>query len=252
VMDCPFTLIVTDVDGCVGPGEAVPYDLGVLEYLGNLNRGARRGDPVPAVTLCTGRSAAYVDAMMQTIEGFMPAIFENGAGLYFPESYRFSWHPSIPASGRMTIFRARELIEREVVQGGIGYVQPGKEMALTLFPMPGYTLDNVGTACLNALEGHDLPCCVDVGVTSVGIWLDGVNKGEGVRRLAQETGTSLESMVGVGDAEGDIYFLKLVGFPAAPANAEPEVKACVQYVSPHKDGQGLVDIIDKALTQNSP
>jgi hydroxymethylpyrimidine pyrophosphatase-like HAD family hydrolase len=251
-MGCPFTLIVTDVDGCVGPGEAVPYDLRVLGTLGKLNRRARRGDSVPAVTLCTGRSAAYVDAMMQTIEGFLPAIFENGAGLYFPQNYSFAWNPSIPASARRTMLCVRELVERDVVQSGIGYVQPGKEMALTLFPMPGYTLDQVGTASLKALEGHGLLCTVEVSVTSVGIWLNGVNKGEGVKWLAQETETPLECMVGVGDAPGDNCFLELVGFPAAPANAEPEVKACVQYVSPHENGQGLLDIIDRVLAGNSP
>jgi hydroxymethylpyrimidine pyrophosphatase-like HAD family hydrolase len=250
-MGCPFALIVTDVDGCVGRGEAMTYDLRVLESLADLNRRARRGDPVPAVTLCTGRSAAYVDAIMQTIDGFQPAIFENGAGLYFPEDYRFAWNPSIPASERRTILRARELVERDVVQAGIGYVQPGKEMALTLFPMPGYTLDEVGRASLDALEGHGLCCTVEVSVTSVGIWLDGVNKGEGVKWLARETGIPLEGMVGVGDAPGDNYFLEIVGFPAAPANAEPEVKSCVQYVSPHENGQGLLDIIDRVLARTS-
>jgi hydroxymethylpyrimidine pyrophosphatase-like HAD family hydrolase len=246
-MGCPFTLIVTDVDGCVGPGEAVPYDLRVLGTLGKLNRRARRGDSVPAVTLCTGRSAAYVDAMMQTIDGYVPAIFENGAGLYFPENYGFAWNPSIPASARRTMLCVRELVERDVVQAGIGYVQPGKEMALTLFPMPGYTLDHVGQAAAAALDGESLGCRVEVSVTSVGIWLHGVNKGEGVKWLAEETRTPLESIVGVGDAPGDLFFLKLVGFSAAPANAEPEVKACVDYLSPHENGQGLLDIVEHVL-----
>jgi hydroxymethylpyrimidine pyrophosphatase-like HAD family hydrolase len=228
------------------------YDLRVLDSLAKLNGRARRGESVPAVTLCTGRSGAYVDAMMQTIDGFLPAIFENGAGLYFPEGYRFAWNPSIPSSARTTMLRVRELVERQVVQAGIGYVQPGKEMALTLFPMPGYTLDEVGWASLEALKGHGLRCTVEVSVTSVGIWLDGINKGEGVKWLARQTGTPLERMVGVGDAGGDNSFLEIVGLAAAPANAEAEVKACAQYVSPHENGQGLLDIIQHVLNRNSP
>jgi hypothetical protein len=48
-------LVVTDVDGCLGPGEAQPYDFEVLMRLADMNQAARRGEPVPAVTLCTGR-----------------------------------------------------------------------------------------------------------------------------------------------------------------------------------------------------
>jgi hydroxymethylpyrimidine pyrophosphatase-like HAD family hydrolase len=78
----------------------------------------------------------------------------------------------------------------------------------------------------------------------VGIWLDGVDKGAGVKWLAAETGISLAEMVGVGDAPGDSFFLALTGCSAAPANAEPEIKAIVDYVSPYQDGQGLLDIVE--------
>jgi hydroxymethylpyrimidine pyrophosphatase-like HAD family hydrolase len=189
--------------------------------------------------------------MMQTIDGFMPAIYENGAGLYFPEGYRFAWNPAIPAKARRAITQVRRLLEHKVVQTGVGYFQPGKEMALTLFPMAGYTLDNVGQAALAALEGQNLPCRVEVGVTSVGIWLDGVDKGEGVKWLAEETGIPPSRMAGVGDAPGDICFLRPVGFSAAPANAEPEVKACVNYVSPYEYGRGLLDIVEQVLRRHS-
>jgi hydroxymethylpyrimidine pyrophosphatase-like HAD family hydrolase len=245
-MASPIRLIVTDVDGCLGAGEAQPYDMQVLQYLAELNRAVRHGECVPAVTLCTGRPAAYVDAMLQTIDGFLPAIYENGAGLYFPEMYRFVWNPAIPATARQTILQARELLEKDVIGPGIGYLQPGKEMAITLFPMPGHTLKEVGQAALATLEAQNFPCRVEVSVTSVDIWLNGTDKGDGVKWLSAETGIPLASMCGVGDTQGDLSFLSLVGFSAAPSNAEPEVKACVDYVSPYVHGQGLVDIIEQA------
>ena len=52
-------------------------------------------------------------------------------------------------------------------------------------------------------------------------------------------------MAGVGDALGDIAFLTLVGFSAAPSNAEPEVKALVDYVSPYEYERGLLDIVER-------
>lgn len=244
-MTRPFKLIVTDVDGCLGVGEAHPYDLEFLMRLAEMNRAAQRGEPVLPVTLCTGRAAAYVDAMMQIIDGRVPAIFENGAGLYFPAGYRFAWNPSIPLGARKTIARVREALEEDVVDREIGYFQPGKEMAFTLFPTPGYTLDQVGEVAQQALDRRGLEARVEVSVTSVGIWLSNMDKGEGLKWLARETGILPSEMVGVGDASGDLFFLRLVGFSAAPANAVPEVKDAVHYVSPFETSAGFLDIIER-------
>jgi hydroxymethylpyrimidine pyrophosphatase-like HAD family hydrolase len=109
--------------------------------------------------------------------------------------------------------------------------------------MPGYTLNDVGDAAISALDGWNLPCTAEVSVSTVEVRLDGLDKGEGVKWLASETGISLSNMAGVGDAPGDIAFLNLVGFSAAPSNAEPEVKALVDYVSPYEYERGFLDII---------
>ncbi len=238
-------LIVTDIDGCLGPGEARPYDLEVLGRLAAYNRRARRGEPCLPVTLCSGRPGAYVDAMMQAIDGFVPAIFENGAGLYFPEKYRFAWNPALPPSALQVMREARNLVEEAVVRTGLGGIQIGKEMSLTLLPAPGYTLAQLGQATQAALEGKGLPCRVEVSISTVGIWLDGIDKGSGLRWLSAETGIALADMAGVSDTWDDLPFLRLVGFSAAPANADPVVKSAVNYVSPFDDGCGLLDIVGR-------
>ena len=71
----------------------------------------------------------------------------------------------------------------------------------------------------------------------------GINKGQGVRWLSEETGISLAHMWGIGDSTSDLKFLELVGRSAAPANAAAEVQAAVGYVSPYRDGDGVVDIL---------
>ena len=240
-------LIVSDIDGCLGPGEAQPYNLDVLRRVAECNRRAKRGEDTPAITLCSGRPAAYVDAMMQAVSGFVPAIFENGAGLYFPESYRFAWNPALSASARATMRRARELLEERVVQTGVATIQPGKEMSVTLFPSQGYRLDQVGDVATATLEGEGLACRVEVSVSSVGIWLEGIDKGTGVQWLAKETGIPLAEMAGVTDTWDDLPFLRMVGFRAAPANADREVTQTADYVSPYENGRGLLDIVERIL-----
>jgi hydroxymethylpyrimidine pyrophosphatase-like HAD family hydrolase len=248
-MTCPISLIVTDVDGCIGAGEGSAYDLEVIQQLAEMNRAAQRGEPVPAVTLCTGRPGAYVDAMMQMLNGFVPAVFENGAGLYIPEGYRFAWNPIIPRSARKTVLQVRGLLEEAVVDAGIGYFQPGKELALTMFPTPGHDLVEIGFVAEQVFAGRDIPCRVEVGVTSVGIWLDGIDKGAGLRWLADEVGLPLSQTAGIGDDIGDVAFLKLAGFSAAPQNAIPALKEVVDYVSPLTYGQGVLEIIERVRSQ---
>jgi hydroxymethylpyrimidine pyrophosphatase-like HAD family hydrolase len=72
----------------------------------------------------------------------------------------------------------------------------------------------------------------------------GIDKGTGLRWLAQVTGLDLIDMGGVGDSAGDIDFLRLVGYPAAPANAIVEVKGMAGYVSAQPFAAGLQDILD--------
>lgn len=239
-----FKLIVTDIDGCIGRGEGQPYELETLAHLARMNRAAQQDWTGMAVTLCSGRPAAYVDAMMQVINGFLPAVYENGAGLYFPKGYRFVWNPAIPAAARRTLVQTRELLDAAIVRPGVGYFQPGKEMSLTLLAMPGYSLDQVGHAVRTALEGKNLPCITEISVSTVEIRLPGLDKGTGVKWLASEIGISLTEMVGVGDARGDLVFLNLLGASGTPANAEDDVKAAADYVSSLEYGDGLVDIIE--------
>jgi 3-deoxy-D-manno-octulosonate 8-phosphate phosphatase (KDO 8-P phosphatase) len=86
---------------------------------------------------------------------------------------------------------------------------------------------------------------VEAGATCVNVLVRGLDKAEGVRWLARETGITLHAMAGVGDATGDISFMQLVGWSAAPANAQASVKQMAHYTSPYENGRGLMDILTK-------
>src|SRR5437867_4870928 len=77
-------LVLLDIDGCLTAGEASPLNFGVLDQLQQVNRRAAEDPMVPAISLCTGRPEPYVELMTQAIAGYLPAIWENGAGLYLP------------------------------------------------------------------------------------------------------------------------------------------------------------------------
>ena len=238
-------LAVVDVDGCLTPGEAGEWNWNALQAVQDFNRRARRGECVPAVTLCTGRQEPYVEVFMQAIGAYLPGIYENGCGLYFPQGYRFVEHPSITRSLREALAAAKATLYRQVVAPGLGYFQPGKETSLTLYPLPGTGVDHLRAAVAQALAAHGAgdQVTVQASVSCVDVTPAGIDKGTGVRWLSEEVEIPLADLGGVGDSTGDLKFLRLVGHSAAPANATAEVKASVNYVSPSSYGEGVVDIL---------
>jgi HAD superfamily hydrolase (TIGR01484 family) len=239
----PVRLAVVDIDGCLTPGVAQEWNWEAMRAVQDLNRQARKGEAVPAVTLCTGRQAPYVEVFMQAIGAFLPGIYENGCGLYFPDGFRFVEHPSITSSMREALAAAKAMLHAQVVKAGLGYFQPGKEVSLSLFPLPGTSLHRLLQAVTDALSDHAAWFTVQTSAACVDVTPAGIDKGVGVRWLSEETGIPLAHIGGIGDSTGDLAFLRLVEKSAAPANATDEVQSAVGCVSPFADGDGVVDIL---------
>jgi HAD superfamily hydrolase (TIGR01484 family) len=234
-------LIIFDIDGVLTGGETKALDHELLKCLAGLNRNSRQNSHLPGVTLCSGRAAPYVELMTQAIDGFLPAVFENGAGLYFPQSYSFIPNPILDV--RSSIFPVRQRIQTELIDSRFAFFQPGKEYTLTLFPTDPANLGDLQSEVERVLG----PLCEKVDLVQspscLNILPRGVNKGSGVQFLARQTEIGINSMLGVGDSDNDVPFLNLVGYKAAPANANALVKSIVQYISPKANVEGVRDII---------
>lgn len=185
---------------------------------------------------------------MQAIDGFRPAIYENGAGLYFPIPYRFAENPAISAEQREAREQIRRILRETIIADGLAQFQPGKDLTVTLYPArEGIGFEQLAQAARRALGNQADGFSVRASVSSVEILPDGIDKGTGIEWLAREVGVPLREIAGIGDAPGDLAFLSRVGFSAAPANATDDVKRAVQYVSPLENGQGVVDILSHWL-----
>ncbi|MGB8648222.1 MAG: HAD hydrolase family protein [Anaerolineae bacterium] len=242
-------LVLIDVDGCLTEGEARPWDFEVLEFVAALNRRARVDATQFAVTLCTGRQEPYVEVFMQAIAGFLPAIYENGGGLFFPSPYHFAESPAIDEKWRELLSVLRRILRRTVVEAGIGQFQPGKETCITLFPArPEISLDEVLAHTQRALGGQLDDVVLRGSASSVEILKPGIDKGTGLEWLSRETGIPLHEMAGIGDSEVDLPFLRKIQYAAAPANATAAVRAAVHYVSPYKAGRGVMEILQRIGT----
>jgi HAD superfamily hydrolase (TIGR01484 family) len=244
----PVRLAVVDVDGCLTPGEGGDWDWKAIQSIRDLNRRAEKGDRVPAVTLCTGRPQPYVEVLMQAIGARMPGIYENGCGLYYPDSYRFVEHPSISAATKDALAAMKAELRQRVIAPGLGYFQPGKEASLTIYPLPGTSVGHLQEAITDALTGHERSVSIQASVSCVDVTPSGIDKGTGVRWLSDEIGIALSCLGGIGDSSSDLKFMRIVGHCGAPANATAEVKTAVEYVSSFEDGRGVVDILQHWCT----
>jgi len=64
----------------------------------------------------------------------------------------------------------------------------------------------------------------------------------------QKTGLKLDEICYVGDDIPDYKIMQIVGLPACPSDAAPEIKAISRYISPKAGGMGVGrDIIEQVL-----
>ena len=75
----------------------------------------------------------------------------------------------------------------------------------------------------------------------------GVSKGSAVKQLSESLRVKLENVMAVGDSEGDLPMLELVGHPIVMGNAEPKLKRRYPAVAGHVEDCGVVTALDKAL-----
>lgn len=236
-------LVVVDVDGVLSHGEAAPLDFAVLQRLAEFNDRGREAPTYPSVTLCSGRPVPYVEVLMQAIHGPYPAVYENGAGLYIPEPYGFKWHPAITPTIQTQLTRLQSVLHDALVATDLAYFQPGKSASLSLFPCLGVSLEELSRRAGQVANDFGGQFVIEQAMTCINVLVRDVDKADGVRWLARETGILLGEMAGVGDSQSDVPFMRLLGWRAAPASAHASVKQAAHYTSPYEDGWGLVDIL---------
>jgi len=234
-------LVVLDIDGVLTDGESQPLDLAMIQLLAGMNEAAQRDSNLPAVTLCSGRPAPYVEALLQAIAGHLPGIYENGAGLFVPHPYGFHQHPQL--ADKKGFQEVRDRLQSELVKNRMAFVQPGKVHSLTLFAE-----DPSKTSLLRKQAEDALGTLVEkveltYSTSCLNVLPRGMDKGKGLEFLAETLDLGLEDMLGVGDSDVDLPFLAIIGHSAAPANANAGVKQLVDYVSVEATSQGLHDIL---------
>lgn len=240
-------LIISDIEGCISPNKGQPLALDALAQIQAHNKLAQSGKAIP-LTLCSGRPQPFIEAFVQMLAVSWPCICENGAFLYDPVSDRLLRHPDITDEHIYNLKELKFLLEKEVQLKVPHRIEPGKEICISLNPFA--EPKDYGTHIRKLFEQVSQYVNPELffiahSASAVDITPKGIDKAAGIKFLSEVMNISLEQMLGIGDTKGDLPFLRIVGFSAAPNNAHEVVRNKVNYVSPYVHAYGVVDIISK-------
>lgn len=76
----------------------------------------------------------------------------------------------------------------------------------------------------------------------------GIDKAYGLSKLLKKLGYTRSQMICCGDGFNDISMIEYAGLGVAMANASEQVRARADYIAPHCDEDGLVDVIRRFIT----
>jgi len=242
-------LIVCDIEGCLTINKKQPIDTGALTKIHTYCELARRGKKPPLV-LCTGRPQPYAEAIIQCLDAFFPrfpSVVENGCFLYDPVEDSLLPNPAIEKK-EDDLQKVKLFLQKKVVKTGLAKIEPGKEICVSLNPLNGETSKDLrGKVVLLLPKKLKDIVFITNSSSAVDITPLGVNKASGLNFLSQKTGIDVSEMIGIGDTVGDFPMLKIVGFPACPSNASPEVINLVKerngFVSQKPNTLGVWEIL---------
>jgi enoyl-[acyl-carrier protein] reductase I len=249
-------LFVTDIDGCLAAPYR-PFDHAPLSRLASYNaesQGASwdapySGVPIP-ISICSGRSYPYVEAMTQVLGLHVPVLFGAGAGLFRPDRATCEQHPAFRAETATSVKQLILFLE-ELVQGRPLQIDYAKDSQAGLV---GTDPDQISWA-LGKIRAHVADNFPDFRAYSTPVSVDVVpahlNKRAGLEWLCSDLGLKMSEIAFIGDTDGDIEALKSVGRSYAPANALEAVKSVAHVVTRSSLAEGVLEAYEDILALNS-
>jgi hydroxymethylpyrimidine pyrophosphatase-like HAD family hydrolase len=218
--DSRYRALATDYDGTLAEGGRVePATLAALRRL-------KAGGWL--LLLVTGRHLENLLSVFPGAELCDLVVAENGALLFAPQDGRLeSLAPPPPPR-----------LLRELERRGVGF-STGRTVISTTRPHAQDVEEAAG------LLGLDLE--LSFNKEALMVLPRGVDKRSGLLAALAELQLSAKEVVGVGDAENDIPFLRLCGCAVAVANAVPVVRQAADLATTGERGAGVRELVERLL-----
>ena len=227
----PPRLVATDLDGTfLDDAERVPL---------RLRRAATRLDAAGVqLVLATGRPARWVLPVVEQLTvrplclcGNGAALGEVGTAVERPDNFVVSDE----------FVHAWSSIEHAVQGEDVVLSQPAVKLLLRNHTLSSREMYDIVRPHIPEERAH-ITFSIDEGLLEVGP--PGVNKAEGVARVAEQLEVQREDVLCFGDMPNDSEMLSWAGIGVAMGNARPEVKAVADYVTATNNDCGVADVLE--------
>lgn len=240
-----FDYVICDIDGCLQPESSGAMELETLAQVTRHNTRARERHDVPLLTLCSGRPQPFAEALCKLLGIYgAPCVCENGVWLYDLGTNRYEMDPAILPEHLAAVREASAWVAAEYGKHGVTE-QPGKAASVSLYHADVSYLRSIAPRIAEEFARRDWPFRVSMTWFYINCDLKHVSKGTGIERFMAKTGATKQRLAGIGDTMGDMPIRERVAFFACPANAAEEIKRVADYVSPHEEVRGVVDILGR-------
>ncbi len=240
-----YDAVICDIDGCLSPESHAPINISGLSKLAEHNRRALEHCDRPLVTLCSGRPIGFVECLCRLIQNtLIPCIGENGVWLWRPADNSFECDPAITDQHLEVVHEARKLLRSLYQTSGV-IQQPGKTASVALYHPDTDYLRSIVPSITEAFQRRDWPMRVSMTWLYINCDLQHVNKATAIDRMMAQTGIQPERTAGIGDTMGDRFIAERVSWFGCPANSEAEIARSADYVSPHDEVEGVLDILNQ-------
>jgi len=221
VFSVRFRAVATDYDGTLAhEGRVDPSLVRLLQSV----RASRR-----KLLLVTGRHIPDLRSVFPYTSIFDLVVGENGALLHDP------------ATGE------EKLLSEPVPRTLVAELRRRRVVPLSLGRGIVATWRSQEASVLDAISNLGLDLQVIPNKGSIMVLPAGVDKGSGLKAALRKVGVSADKVVGLGDAENDIAFLRLCGCSVALANALESVKESADIVTEGEEGRGAAEILQALL-----
>jgi HAD superfamily hydrolase (TIGR01484 family) len=216
-----FVALATDYDGTLAEdGRVTPSTIDALHALRQSGR---------KLILVTGRELPELKDVFPEVSHFDLVVAENGAVLYEPATETETLLGAEPPARFVERLRAHRVSPLSVGRSIVATRQPNEQVVL------------------DAIRELGLELQIIFNKGAVMVLPPGINKATGFAAALQRLQLSALDVVGVGDAENDLPFLRSCGCAVAVANALSAVKDEADIVTTGARGKGVVELIRRLL-----
>ncbi|QYK48268.1 MAG: HAD family phosphatase [Phycisphaeraceae bacterium] len=238
-----YDAVICDIDGCLSPEHSGPMDAPSLAKIAAHNHIAQHRHDRPVVTLCSGRPLPFAEAMCRLIGNrTLPIICENGVWMYDPITNEYLMDPAITERHLEMVAEASRWVRTDLGPKG-ATIQPGKAASISLYHTDTDTLRLLVPDLERTFAREAWTFRVSMTWLYINCDLAHVSKATGLARLKQRTGLTRDRLAGIGDTTSDLAIREHVAWFACPANAQDQIKRHADFIAPHPEAEGAVDIL---------